>query len=46
MDMFIRSVIVTVIFGGGILAWKVSEDISNGFSAGWKLIKTSIFKSE
>ncbi|WP_439582576.1 lipopolysaccharide biosynthesis protein [Dyadobacter bucti] len=46
VDVLTRSVIVTIIFGGGVLAWKVSEDISNGFSAGWNLIKTSISKSE
>ena len=39
-----RSVIITVIFGGGILLWNVSEDISAGFSSGWKLIKTSILR--
>lgn len=39
-----RSVSITVIFGGGILLWNVSEDISAGFSSGWKLIKTSILR--
>ncbi|SKB57351.1 lipopolysaccharide biosynthesis protein [Dyadobacter psychrophilus] len=39
-----RSVIITVIFGGGILLWNVSEDISAGFSSGWKLIKTTILR--
>lgn len=39
-----RSVIITGIFGGGILLWNVSEDISAGFSGGWKLIKTSILR--
>lgn len=39
-----RSVIITVIFGGGILLWNVSEDISAGFSSGWKLIRTSILR--
>jgi hypothetical protein len=39
-----RSAIITVIFGGGILLWRVSEDISAGFGIGWKLIKTSILR--
>ncbi|MCE7065566.1 lipopolysaccharide biosynthesis protein [Dyadobacter sp. CY326] len=44
MVILARSVIITVIFGGGILLWNVSEDISAGFSSGWKLIKTSILR--
>jgi O-antigen/teichoic acid export membrane protein len=38
----IRSVVVTVIFGGGILAWRVSEDISAGFVAGWAIVKSAL----
>lgn len=44
MIILARSVIVTLIFGGGILLWNVSEDISAGFGSGWKLIKTSILR--
>lgn len=40
----IRSLIVVVIFGGGILAWKVSEDISAGFGAGWTLVRSAILR--
>ncbi len=33
LDMLLRSVVVAAIFGGGILIWRVSEDISAGFTA-------------
>ncbi|GGM78798.1 hypothetical protein GCM10010967_08150 [Dyadobacter beijingensis] len=44
IDMAIRSVIVTVIFGGGILVWRVSEDISAGFTMGWAMVRSVVFK--
>jgi hypothetical protein len=45
-DMLIRSVIVTVIFGGGILLSRVSDDISMGFSLGWTMVKSSISRKK
>ncbi|MHA4742430.1 lipopolysaccharide biosynthesis protein [Dyadobacter sp. MSC1_007] len=45
-DMLIRSVIVTVIFGGGILLLRVSDDISAGFSMGWAMVKSSISRKK
>jgi hypothetical protein len=44
LDMAIRSITVAVIFGGGILAWNVSEDISAGFLAGWSFVRSIVFK--
>lgn len=43
IGMAIRSVIVMIIFGGGILLWRVSEDISAGFSAGWAMVRSGVF---
>jgi O-antigen/teichoic acid export membrane protein len=43
-DILLRSVLVTTIFGGGILVWKVSEDISAGFNLGWQFFKTSLLR--
>ena len=44
LDIAIRSITVMAIFGGGILFWKVSEDISAGFNSGWTMIKKSVFR--
>lgn len=44
VGMAIRSLIVIAIFGGGILLWKVSEDISAGFGAGWALVRSAVLK--
>ena len=44
VDIAVRSVIVTIIFGGGILIWNVSEDISHGFASGWGMLKKGISK--
>jgi len=44
LDIAIRSITVMAIFGGGILFWKVSEDISAGFNSGWIMIKKSVFR--
>lgn len=38
LDMLVRSVVVAAIFGGGVLLWRVSEDISAGFAAGWRYV--------
>ncbi|WP_031526063.1 lipopolysaccharide biosynthesis protein [Dyadobacter crusticola] len=46
VDVLLRSVIVTVIFGGGILVWKVSEDIATGIGTGWSFVKTGILKKK
>jgi O-antigen/teichoic acid export membrane protein len=46
LDIAIRSITVAVIFGGGILAWNVSEDISMGFRAGWSFVRSVIFKAK
>ncbi|KAA6430377.1 hypothetical protein FEM33_25575 [Dyadobacter flavalbus] len=42
--MFAKSLLITLLFGGGILLWNVSEDISGGFRSGWNLVKTSFLK--
>ncbi|WP_165933533.1 polysaccharide biosynthesis C-terminal domain-containing protein [Arundinibacter roseus] len=40
--LLLRSVAVGIIFGGGILAFRVSEDISAGFWMAWKMVKQKV----
>lgn len=44
VSMGIRSLLVVLIFGGGILLWHVSVDISYGFSSAWNAIQKRIGK--
>ncbi|GAB2768140.1 hypothetical protein GCM10027275_08310 [Rhabdobacter roseus] len=44
LDVALRSVVVVVLFGGGVLAWRVSDDISAGFRAGWSLVRSRVLK--
>ena len=46
IHVLLRSVTVTLIFGGGILLWNVSEDITAGFTTGLKFFKTSILRQK
>ncbi len=39
LDMLIRSVVVTGVFGGGILLWRVSEDITTVFATGREFLR-------
>ena len=44
IDLLVRSVMVVAIFGGGIIYWRVSEDISAGFTNAWQLVVSAIRK--
>ncbi|NIJ51756.1 lipopolysaccharide biosynthesis protein [Dyadobacter arcticus] len=45
-NILIRSLIVIIVFGGGILLWKISEDISAGFRSGWQLFRMGILRKK
>ncbi|QRR01925.1 lipopolysaccharide biosynthesis protein [Dyadobacter sandarakinus] len=40
--MLVRSVLITIVFLGGILLWNVSEDISAGFQGGRQLVMRTL----
>jgi O-antigen/teichoic acid export membrane protein len=39
LDVLLRSVLITAVFGGGILVWNVSDDISQGIRSLWQLAR-------
>lgn len=39
LDIALRSAIVVAVFGGGILGWRVSEDISSGMASGGRMVR-------
>ncbi|GAB3168013.1 lipopolysaccharide biosynthesis protein [Telluribacter humicola] len=45
LDMALRSVLITVLFGGGIIFWNVSEDISAAFRKVKEIALNTLYKS-